>query len=234
MTTPHRFAIYYVPHPATPLARFACTWLGRDVEDGSAVPALAVEGLEPARHAALTADPRLYGFHATLKPPFRLADDANEAALLDAVAAYAARTAPVRLPALRLATLGHFMALVPAAPAAALDALAADCVRVFDSFRAPPEEAEVARRRMARLSARQEALLAAWGYPYVMEEFRLHLTLTGRLTPDDQALLAPILARLTAPFCGTPFDIEALAVCVQPAPGAPFVLQRRFILAGTI
>src|SRR5262249_23894375 len=151
---------------------------------------------------------------------------------LDAVASYAARAAVVRIPALRLATLGHFMALVPAAPVAALDALAADCVRAFDSFRAPPEAAEVARRRMARLSARQEALLAAWGYPYVLEEFRLHLTLTGRLTDADQAQLAPILARLTAPYCGVPLDIEALAVCMQPVPGAPFTVRRRFALAG--
>jgi putative phosphonate metabolism protein len=227
-----RFAIYYVPDPATPLAQFARAWLGRDAEDGGDVTPLAVEGLDPVRRAALTADPRLYGFHATLKPPFRLAAGASEAALLDAVAAYAASAPPVPLPALRLATLGHFMALVPAAPVAALDALAADCVRVFDRFRAPPEEAELARRRMARLSARQEALLAQWGYPYVMEEFRLHLTLTGQLGADDQALLAPILARLTAPFCGAPVAIEALAVCVQPAPNVGFSVRRRFTLAG--
>src|SRR5262249_55925115 len=118
-----RFAIYYVPAPTTPLARFASTWLGRDIEDGRAVTPLVVDRLEPGRHAALTADPRLYGFHATLKPPFRLADGSSEAALLDAVAAYAAGTAPVRIPALRLATLGHFMALVPDVPIAALDAL---------------------------------------------------------------------------------------------------------------
>src|SRR5438046_378303 len=105
-----RFAIYYVPDPATPLARFACSWLGRDVEDGGAVTPLVVEGLDGARQAALTADPRLYGFHATLKPPFRLAAAGSATALLDAVAAYAATTMPVRITALRLATLGHFMA----------------------------------------------------------------------------------------------------------------------------
>jgi putative phosphonate metabolism protein len=226
-----RFAIYFVPHPATPLARFACTWLGRDVEDGSAVAPLVVEGLAPARQTALTEDPRLYGFHATLKPPFRLAHGRSAPELLDAVAAYAAGAPRVRIPALRLATLGHFMALVPVGQIAALDALAADCVRDFDGFRAPPGGAELARRRGARLSKRQDALLTQWGYPYVMEEFRLHLTLTGRLTTEDQALLAPILARLTAPYCGTPVDIDALAVCVQAAPGEPFIVRRRFALA---
>jgi hypothetical protein len=123
------------------------------------------------------------------------------------------------------------MALVPDGRLAALDVLAADCVRDFDRFRAPPREAELARRRGARLSARQDALLTQWGYPYVMEEFRLHLTLTGRLTGEDQALLAPILARLTAAYCGTPIDIDALAVCVQSAPGEPFTVRRRFALA---
>jgi hypothetical protein len=169
-----------------------------------------------------------------LKPPFRLADGRGEPELLDAVAAYAATAMPVRIPALRLATLGHFMALVPDGKLAALDALAADCVRDFDRFRAPPGESELERRRAARLSPRQDQLLTQWGYPYVMEEFRLHLTLTGRLTTEDQALLAPILARLTAPYCGTPIDIDALAVCVQGAPGEPFTLRRRFDLKGAI
>lgn len=227
-----RFAIYYVPAAETPLARFTRAWLGRDVEDGRLVTPLAVEGLDAARQAALTADPRLYGFHATLKPPFRLAECCDAVALCESVAAYAASAAPVRIPALKLATLGHFMALVPEGPSAALDALAADCVRDFDCFRAPPDAAEIARRRTPRLSPRQEQLLARWGYPYVMEEFRLHLTLTGRLAAADQALLAPILVRLTAPYCGTPVDIDALAVCVQPAPGEGFTVHRRFPLRG--
>jgi putative phosphonate metabolism protein len=227
-----RFAIYYVPAPATPLARFACTWLGRDVEDGRAVTPLAVDGLDHSRHAELTADPRFYGFHATLKPPFRLADGCDEAGLLDAVKAYAAAGAPVRIAALRLATLGHFMALVPEARITALDALATDCVRTFDRFRAPPAADELARRRAAGLTKRQEQLLERWGYPYVMEEFHLHLTLTGRLDAADQAVLAPILARLTAPYCGTSLDIDALAVCVQPAPDEGFVVRERFALRG--
>jgi len=229
-----RFAIYYVPDPATPLARFARSWLGRDAEDGRAVVPLAVEGLDPQRHAALTADPRHYGFHATLKPPFRLAAGSRETALLDAVAAYAATAVPVRIKALRLATLGHFMALVPDGANPALEALAADCVRVFDRFRAPLEPAELARRRAARLSPRQDQLLSEWGYPYVMEEFHLHLTLTGRLTAEDRALLEPILARLTESYCGVPLDIDALAVCVQPAAGEPFTVLRRFALKGTV
>ena len=33
------------------------------------------------------------------------------------------------------------------------------------------------------LTDRQEALLTQWGYPYVMEEFRFHITLTGALDP---------------------------------------------------
>src|SRR6185369_16300623 len=120
--------------------------------------------------------------------------------------AYAATAAPVRVPALRFAMIGHFMALVPDGRFAALDALAADCVRLFDRFRGAPDPAELARRRAAQLSARQEQLLSEWGYPYVMEEFRLHLTLTGGLDTADQTLLTPILTRLTAPYCGTPVD----------------------------
>jgi hypothetical protein len=89
--------------------------------------------------------------------------------------------APVTIPSLEVRRLGGFIAVVPTEPSAALADLAAATVAALDPFRAPPSEAELARRRKARLSDRQEALLMKWGYPYVMEEFRFHLTLTGRL-----------------------------------------------------
>ena len=51
-------------------------------------------------------------------------------------------------------------------------------------FARPPGAAELERRRKAGLSAAQEKMLLRWGYPYVLDEFRFHLTLTGRLQPE--------------------------------------------------
>ena len=204
-----RYAVYYTPPPESALARFGAAWF--------------------ARKASCLDAPRRYGFHGTLKAPFRLADGTSEDGLLSAVEGFAASRRTLPGPPLRLAALAGFLALVPAAPFQALDRLAADCVAAFDRFRAPGTEAELARRLSAGLSAREEALLRRWGYPYVMGAFRFHLTLTERL---DEAGLDRERA-LAESMLGEPLPsllVDALTVAVEPAGGAPFRSLRRFEL----
>jgi putative phosphonate metabolism protein len=179
-----RFALYYTP-PAGPLADFGAAWLGWDIARGDFAeqPVLRL----PRAMADITAEPRKYGFHATLKPPFQLADGHSAGALHDAARALCAVRAPVTLPALRLARLGRFLALIPDPQPAVLNSLAAALVADLDTYRAPPSDADLARRRAAPLTPAQDALLVRWGYPYVMDEFRFHMTLTGKLDTADIA-----------------------------------------------
>ena len=72
-----RYAIYYLP-PAGALADFGARWLGWDVRRGAAAVQLDLPGLRDATEA-----PRKYGFHGTLKPPFRLAE--GQERLIDAL-----------------------------------------------------------------------------------------------------------------------------------------------------
>lgn len=204
-----RYAVYYTPPPESALARFGAAWF--------------------AREASCLDTPRRYGFHGTLKAPFRLADGTSEDGLLNAVEAFAASRRTLPGPPLRLAALAGFLALVPSAPFRALDRLAADCVAAFDGFRAPGTEAELARRLSAGLSPREEALLRRWGYPYVMDTFRFHLTLTERL---DEAELDRERALAESMLGGPPPSllVDALTVAVEPADGAPFRSLRRFEL----
>lgn len=224
----YRYALYYAPAPETALAAFGASWLGRDADTGAERPQPAVPGLSPEALHEITADPRRYGFHGTLKPPFVLAEGSSEDSLLAAVASFARARAPFTLPLLKLVSLDGFLALVPSAVAPALDRLARDCVIGFDDFRALPSAAEIARRRQAGLSLRQEGLLARWGYPYVLDAYRFHLTLTRRLRPEEAAILLPALEPLTAPLCGAAVAVDALTVFVEPAPGAPFTVAARF------
>ena len=176
-----RYAIYYAPPCRSALARFGAAWLGWDAAAGKVVPHPDMPGLSPSAISILTATPRRYGFHGTLKPPFRLAPDRTVTELEDALARFAAAHPPVVTAGLRLARLGRFLALVPKGDTVRLDALTADCVEEFESFRAPLSKAEIARRESAGLTDRQRAYLHKFGYPYVREEFRFHLTLTGAL-----------------------------------------------------
>ena len=186
-----RYAIYYPPAPG-PLADFGARWLGWDIAEGRARAHPALRPLSrPVEE--ITRTPRKYGFHATVKPPFRLAPGTTSEDLTEAARALCASCAPVTLDGLRLARIGRFLALVPVGDTQALAGLAATMVRDLDRFRAPAEPAELARRRGKGLSERQDALLLQWGYPYVMEEFRFHMTLSGSLSEDLAAETAGVL-----------------------------------------
>ncbi|HTM19899.1 MAG TPA: DUF1045 domain-containing protein, partial [Kofleriaceae bacterium] len=231
LDTDARYAIYYVPPPASALARLGAQLLGRDVETGAEVPFLPLEGVPPEEQRRRTEQARHYGFHATLKPPFRLDDGTTAAELEAALCSFAAATPPVSLPGLTLKPLGGFLALQPGAPSAALQALAAQCVMAFDRFRAPAQDGELARRRAAGLTPAQDALLRRWGYPYVLREFRFHMTLTDRLAAADRArwrqALAPPVDRLSA----GPVTI-GLALVRQADRASPLRVVRHVALSG--
>ncbi len=176
-----RYAIYFVPPAETALYRFGASVLGYDAYGGDDVPFIA--GVAPD-WADQVLEPRVYGFHATLKPPFRLADDVTFDDLKAAFDAFAPSQSVVDVGPLQVRAIGAFIALTPAGPCPALDALAGACVRAFDRLRAPMNERERERRLAAPLTERQKQHLDRWGYPYVFEDFRFHMTLTGPLAED--------------------------------------------------
>jgi putative phosphonate metabolism protein len=230
--TAARYAVYFAPPPGSPLERFGAVWLGRDCESGAALDQPRLSGIAPERLAAVTEAPRHYGFHATLKAPFALSPQHGAADLLSAVAAFANRQAPVAAPPLRLGRLDGFLALLLAAPSDSVGGLAAACVAAFEGFRASATADDAARRESAGLSPRQRALLQRWGYPYVMEEFRFHMTLTARLDDAESDAIEAALAPLVAPLCRDPLIIDAVSVFVQDDRATPFRLAARYALAG--
>ena len=223
-----RYALYWVPRPESALARFGARWLGWDIETGAEVSLAETAGLPPALHAAVTGEPRRYGFHGTLKAPFRLLEGWSEGDLIDAAAEFARRRMPISSAPLRMEALGSFLALRPAQPAPALNGLASECVVWFERFRAPLTEAEVSRRRLGSLSPAQDELLARWGYPFVFGEFRFHMTLTGTLYAELRARVMTALDSTLADVLTTPLDVADLVLTVEPEPQARFRVLRRF------
>jgi putative phosphonate metabolism protein len=225
-----RFALYAVPPAHHPLWSDAAAWLGRDPEFGIDVAASVPDWLATSRWSAITADPRLYGFHGTLKPPFALAAGKSVADLEIDLQRFAAGTPTPAPMSLTVAALSGFVALVPKDPAPALLALADRCVEAFDAFRAPAGAAELARRRRAGLTPAQEAHLQRWGYPYVFDQFRYHMTLTGRLDAAEREQVRAWLAEHFAAAIRAPVPLE-LALFEQPGEDLPFRLVRRYPFA---
>ncbi|WP_045392459.1 DUF1045 domain-containing protein [Falsirhodobacter sp. alg1] len=207
-----RYAIYYLPPPG-PLATFGAEWLGWD-------PVRGVRVAQPMSTDALVAQPRKYGLHATLKAPFRL--DGTQQDLEAAVSELARSLSPVWPGELAVSQIGRFLALVPQGDQAGLNDLAAQVVETLDPFRAPLTDGEIARRHPERLSERQRALLDRWGYPFVMEEFRFHITLTG---PTD--MTADAMVPMVAPVLPAKFGIHEICLVGEGDDGM-FRLIRRY------
>jgi putative phosphonate metabolism protein len=224
-----RFAIYYAPATSSALWHKACEWLGRDAAT-SREQAQHVDGLDPARHFALTQSARRYGFHATLKAPMALAEGLIRDDLEVALAAFAARHAPVSMGKMVVSEISGFLALVPAEQSAELTGFAGECVKSFDALRAPAGEADRAKRVANGLTPRQIELLDQYGYPYVLEEFRLHMTLTDRLGPADHDDVLNAAKRAFADFDGTELVLDRLVLFHEPSPGAAFVRLGDFAL----
>jgi putative phosphonate metabolism protein len=221
-----RYAIYFTPPEDDVLSIRAATWLGRDAFRDRSLGQPAVAGFDPAEVTALTEEPRRYGFHATLKAPFELAAGRSEADLAAQFEAFAAAIPAFEIPEIVLGQLGAFFALVPAAQSEELRAFAAACVAHFEPFRAPLSEADIARRRPEKLAESERGNLMRWGYPYVFDDFRFHMTLTGRVPAERQAPMRSALEARFESFIARPLAISHLSLFVEPERGAPFVMKR--------
>ena len=219
-----RYAIYFMPPAASRLWQFGSAVLGYDAATGK-------ETAFPAEFASLpmtqwTAEPRRYGFHATLKAPFALCAGAAGRDLLERAREFAAKRSRFEEPALELAQHGNYVALALARPSAAVAHLADAAVEAFDDLRQPLSEEDRIRRKAHLLTPRQRQYLERWGYPFVFEEFAFHMTLSGNLADAPRQLYFEALeARYAA--IAAPQIFDAIAVFCQPTPDARFTLLER-------
>ena len=214
-----RAAIYFTPPADHALTLAAAAWLGRDAF-GRDVPPI------PGTRARQTVSARRYGFHATLKAPFRLAESKGLEDLDARFDKFAATFAPVTIDRVVLEQIDGFFALVPADNSIELETLANCVVRDFERFRAPLTEAEIARRRPEQLSPAQRLNLERFGYPYVGDEFRFHMTLTDSLPKEESSAVRDELDAHFAPFLGRPLHLDHLAIFVEEEPGGSFSVRR--------
>jgi len=226
---PERFGIYFAPAVTSPLWSLETQWLGRDAATGEVVE-MITGGLEPDRRFGLTQSARRYGFHATLKAPIAL-DRGLKAHDLDAaLKAFAGASAPIDIGPMVLRPIDGFLALVPDEQSEELTAFAARCVVDFDPLRAPAGEADRARRLTSGLTPRQIELLDQFGYPYVFEEFRFHMTLTDRLMGTDRDVVFLAAQNWFTPVLGQNLLLDRLVLFHEAEAGAPFTRLRDYPL----
>lgn len=227
-----RYALYFIPPASDALTLAAQRWLGRNAFTGASLEQPAVDGFDAAALAALTADPRRYGFHATLKAPFSLAEGRSEAELVAEIGRFVSEAEPFDIPDVVVGRLGSFFAFVPGDHCEELQSFAGEVVRRFERFRAPLTSADIARRKPDGLTASERQNLVQWGYPYVFDEFRFHMTLTGRVPAERRDAVEGVLLDHFADFHGRPLTIAGLALFREPSRGADFTVHSLFPLGG--
>ena len=230
-----RYAIYFAAAADDQLMQLGNSWLGRNPFSGTPLPQPSLAGLSSETFRELTSSPRRYGFHGTLKAPFSLHADAREADLLQACEDFAGSIAPYEIQGLSVNRLGKFLALTPDRTEPSLSAFASLCVRRFEDLRAPLSEADLERRRQSNLTPKQDAYVEAWGYPYIFDEFRFHMTLSNKLDDEGQAGL--LTAAATSHFDAVTSRLRicsSFALYVEPERGAPFDVHTLFDLTGSV
>jgi hypothetical protein len=227
MPSTARVAIYYAPLPDDPLTALSSSWFGRDPLTNAPLAQPKLDGI-----AEFTAEPRSYGFHATLKPPMHLIDGTGWSDFKAAVHAVAAGIAPFELPPMAVSDLRGFLALRETAPCPGLQGLADACVGQLDGFRAPLSADELARRRTAKLTSEQDQMLVRWGYPYVFGTWFFHMTLTRRLSDVEKSVVMPAARDYFGPALTFPRRVQDICIFTRPAPGAGFSIAERVRLGG--
>jgi hypothetical protein len=228
-----RYAIYFTLAQNNPLYQLVAQWFGYDIYQGDK-PAIKVDHhtlLEPLLpYRDYNAQAAIYGFHATLKPPFRLKPGISHKQLIKILKHFSKLHRPFSCSPLQLEQIGDFLALVPQQPCSQLDHLAKDCVQTFDVFRDELAVEEIQKRNPMALSEEQRLMLQLWGYPYVLDEFRFHMTLTDKLTQQQIDKCKPLLKSYLQPYTSRVLTVDQISLCYQATELSPFVVLETYSL----
>lgn len=229
-TRAHRFAVYFAPPPESAWWAAGSRWLGRCAATNAALAPPPIAHIAPELQLQLTADPRRYGWHGTLKAPFSLAEGVSLDDVRQTLRSIAASFTPFEMPELRVRRMGDFLALGSEGDNAMVNAVANSCVRELDKLSAALSPEELVRRRQkGSLSPQEDALLLRWGYPYVLESYRFHLSLTGTLQGVDRSTVERLETAAQAWFGALPpCCFDGVALFCEPTKGAEFVLVERW------
>ena len=227
-----RYALYFSPESDSRWWHAGNQWLGRDPSAMRSLAQPCIPGLSADTQNTLTTSARRYGFHATLKAPFRLLTTTSFSELDQVLTHYCQQQSILTVPQPTVQWMGNFLALRPGIDTPDINTFAQSCVAICDHLRAPLSPKELERRRPEQLSPRQRELLTRWGYPFTEEAFRFHMTLSDNVT--DQTMADALYQAARRLFdLSEPLRIASVCVFSESSPGANFQLLKRYPLVAT-
>ena len=223
-----RFAIYFAPEIDSNLHSIGSQWLGRDSSSGKSIKQPNIKGVSSSYLYSVTKTPRRYGFHATLKAPFRLNKEFTLKDLCSQIQRLSAlsKTFSIRL---KVRKLGNFIALMMDPNEQKMQNLASNLVENLDYFRAPLHQEEIDKRRMSTLTIREDKNLLNWGYPYVFNDFRFHITLTEKIPcRSDQEFMVNAASSHFSEELDRATKVNSISLFFQESSEADFLQIQQF------
>ena len=225
-----RFAIYFAPEIDSNLHSIGSQWLGRDSSSGKSIKQPNIKGISSSYLYSVTKTPRRYGFHATLKAPFRLNKEFTFKDLCSQIQQLStlSKTFSINL---KVRKLRNFIALVMDPNEQKMQNLASKLVRNLDQFRAPLHQEEIDKRRMSTLTASEDENLLNWGYPYVYNDFCFHITLTEKIQcrSDRESMVSAASSHFSESLKNT-IKVSSVSLFVQESSEADFLQIQQFAL----
>ncbi len=225
-----RYAIYYVPPESDHLTKFAASWFGWDVYQGIRVNYSELSNLN-YDIKEITKKPCKYGLHGTLKAPFSLAKDRTIDELRLSLSRLSSSIKKFEIPFISLRKISGFIAIVPTTQNKKLNFLAKKCLQELDCFREVESLEILNKRRSVELSSSMKQNLLKWGYPYVLNDFQFHLTMTSKLAPKVSENVFSVLSSELSSVLNSPLVISKICLFGESKIHGKFKVIEEFSLA---
>ena len=187
MTNYKRVAIYFLPKKNSSLENFGKNLLGRDINKKKKISLTRRQKYFISRGFTFFDElkdyceqPAKYGFHATLKAPFRLKRNVKTKNFYDVISHIAAQHSRFKIKGLKIVYSKKFTFITSRKPNKLLRNLENDLVKHLDTFRAELNKTEIKKRIPDSLTFKQNKYLKEWGYPFVFDQFKFHMTLMNQ------------------------------------------------------
>jgi len=187
MTNYKRVAIYFLPKKNSSLENFGKNLLGRDINKKKKISLTRRQKYFINRGFTYFDElkdyceqPAKYGFHATLKAPFRLKRNVKTKNFYDVISHIAAQHSRFKIKGLKIVYSKKFTFITSRKPNKLLINLENDLVKHLDTFRAELNKTEIKKRIPDSLTFKQNKYLKEWGYPFVFDQFKFHMTLMNQ------------------------------------------------------
>ena len=184
-----RYAIYYAPPKESSLEEFGRYWFGWDPLNAKLINnkqrinylnRFGIKNLKNIDKNVLIA--KKYGFHGTLIPPFKLNKNYSTNTLFKKTEDIAKKFKKFKFYKFKLKRINNFYAFVQNKKNSNINKISNRLVKELFKFRSPLTKKEIDKRNPSKLSKLQLNILHKWGYPYLMSEFKFHMTLASEVT----------------------------------------------------